>query len=188
MHPAAGALHAGGFLNGDLQSGELAAAAGGGIVGGGLGVQNVALTDDEKQQLEQENALQINIENEVLVVTGEHLLKDQIVHQQYAMAEQGRTQVLLDVSLTEELVQEGQIRELIRAIQDIRKKWDLPIHQYVTISILSDDETINWIKNYDGFLRKTILLQDVLYQVPMKTEHTITVQLLQSEVTVGFQL
>ena len=147
-----------------------------------------ALTDNEKQQLEQENALQIEIENEALVVTGEHLLKNSIVHPKYAMAEQGGTQVLLDISLTEELVQEGQIRELIRAIQDIRKKWDLPIHQYVTISIVSDEETIDWIKNYDAFLRQTILLQDVLYQVPVKTEHTIKVQLLQSVVTVQFQL
>lgn len=68
------------------------------------------------------------------------------------LAKENECRVLLDTHLTEDLLQEGQIRELIRTIQETRKKWQLPVEQYISLSISTDAETVKIIQQYTALL------------------------------------
>lgn len=142
------------------------------------------LTSEEKQHLEQYQSLALTIDEQKITLTMEHLIKHSTVDEQFALNEDGECRVLLDLNITENLKKEGQVRELIRAIQDARKQWNLPLNQYIAISIVSNDETIEWLKEYENFLNQNILLQEVQYQAEYDTNKTITLQLFNEQVSI----
>ena len=61
----------------------------------------------------------------------------------YVIASENNITVVLDITLDENLMLEGLLRELIRAIQVIRKESDLRIEQRIELEIVSNDESIN---------------------------------------------
>ena len=48
--------------------------------------------------------------------------------------------VALNTDITPELEQEGWVREVVRAVQDTRKKLDLPIEKRVNLTLDADEE------------------------------------------------
>lgn len=142
------------------------------------------LTNEEKQHLEQHQSLELTIDEQKITLTMEHLIKHSTVDKQFALNEDGECRVLLDLIITEDLKKEGQVRELIRAIQDARKQWNLPLNQYIAISIVSDDETIEWLKGYENFLNQNVLLQEVQYQVEYDTNKKISLRLFNEPVSI----
>ena len=142
------------------------------------------LSAEEKQQLELNQSLEISIDGETLTLSKEHLVKHSSVDERYALNETSECWVLLDVMLTDELQKEGQMRELIRAIQDARKQWNLSLHEYIKISLVSEDETIKWIKEYENFLFQNVLLQEVHYQITYKTDKKINVKIFNEQVII----
>ncbi|WP_309501231.1 DUF5915 domain-containing protein [Lysinibacillus sphaericus] len=92
-----------------------------------------------------------------------HVLKESIVKEQHVLAKENECRVLLDTHLTEDLLQEGQIRELIRTIQETRKKWQLPVEQYISLSISTDAETVKIIQQYMALSKANVWLNDILF-------------------------
>lgn len=141
-------------------------------------------TSNEKQHLEQHQSIELIIDEQKITLTTEHLIKHSTVDERFALNEEGECRVLLDLVITEDLQKEGQMRELIRAIQDARKKWNLPINQYIAISIVSDEGTIKWLKEYETFLTQNVLLREVQYQVEYETDKTIMLSLFDKKVSI----
>ena len=142
------------------------------------------LNSTEKAHLEKHRSIELTIDGQKLLLSMEHLIKHSTVDGRFALKEEGDCRVLLDLIVTEDLQKEGQMRELIRAIQDARKQWNLALHQYIKISIVSDDVTIKWLKEYEGFLRKNVLLDDVQYQSEYEKNKQISLELFDKKVVV----
>jgi isoleucyl-tRNA synthetase len=49
--------------------------------------------------------------------------------------------VILDIRLTPTLVEEGQVRDLIRTIQDASKKMNLPVEKYISVSFSASNNS-----------------------------------------------
>ncbi|MFP3416004.1 DUF5915 domain-containing protein, partial [Bacillus sp. SIMBA_074] len=71
--------------------------------------------------------------------------------------------VALNTTITEELEQEGLVREVIRVIQDYRKKLDLPIEKRVRLSLDVDDYLQEALVRFDHVLRESVLVSDVVF-------------------------
>lgn len=86
----------------------------------------------------------------------------------------------LNTDITPELEQEGWVREVIRAVQDTRKKLDLPIEKRIELVLDVDNELKAALEAFSEVLRDNVLLQSVSYQ---KVDHMENVQL--GDKTVG---
>lgn len=64
---------------------------------------------------------------------------------EYAIANLGNNLVALDIELTEDLIKEGALREIIRQIQVARKEADFMIEDRIYIEFVCEDEKINQI-------------------------------------------
>ena len=104
----------------------------------------------------------------------------------YVLAEENGCRVLLDTQLTEDLLQEGQIRELIRTIQETRKKWQLPVEQYISILISADAETKKIIQHYTALLKANVLLNDILFGEVQSGENVIQAKIFDKEFEITF--
>ncbi len=83
--------------------------------------------------------------------------------QGYAQHAEGRYQAALDTALTEELKQEGILRELVRAIQDARQNAHLMPQD--TISLYLDaPEGLAFVRQNTEFLKKETKAREVLFE------------------------
>ncbi|MNJ48252.1 isoleucyl-tRNA synthetase [compost metagenome] len=74
--------------------------------------------------------------------------------------------VALNTDITPELEQEGWVREVVRAVQDTRKKLDLPIEKRVHLTLDVDDELRTAIEAFEQVLRDNVLITDVSFGKP----------------------
>lgn len=72
--------------------------------------------------------------------------------------------VMLDTTITEALKKEGNIRELIRSIQDLRKESNLPIDKKIDLYIDSSPTFIKTIMEYHFLIHKGIILHQLFFE------------------------
>ncbi len=100
-------------------------------------------------------------EGEALELPLEELLVEKTAKSGFASASSGGVTVALNTELTPELEQEGLVREVVRAVQDTRKKLDLPIEARIRLTLDVDDETKAAIQAFEQVLRENVLLREV---------------------------
>lgn len=123
----------------------------------------MTLTDQEKEQLQRNAELPIMLEGQQLNLLSSHVIAEAIVKDHYILAEDSTCRVLMNVQLTESLLQEGQMRELIRFIQDSRKKWQLSVEQYISIAFRGSEEVLSIIQQHEALLQANVLVKSIHY-------------------------
>lgn len=69
--------------------------------------------------------------------------------------------VALNTDITPELEQEGWVREVVRAVQDTRKKLDLAIEKRVDLTLDTDEELKAAITAFEQVLRENVLVNEL---------------------------
>ncbi len=72
--------------------------------------------------------------------------------------------VLLDLNITDELMLEGIARDVVRAIQQMRKNNDLNITDRINVSLYTDDEKVkNSIVLWDQYIKDQTLSDEIIF-------------------------
>lgn len=97
----------------------------------------------EIAQIEREGKISVDVEGESLELLLEELLiTSQDIPGWSVASDQGVT-VALDVTLTDELKQEGVARDLVNRIQNLRKDMGLEVQDKIHVTIANDNELVN---------------------------------------------
>ncbi|RNB82393.1 isoleucine--tRNA ligase [Brevibacillus fluminis] len=100
---------------------------------------------------------------ERLRIASEELLVEKQAKQGFASATGYQLTVALHTEITPELLQEGFVREIVRAIQDARKKRELPITQRVELVFDVSQSGKAAIERFEDVLRDSVLLQSFAF-------------------------
>ncbi|WP_059052196.1 isoleucine--tRNA ligase [Paenibacillus senegalimassiliensis] len=100
---------------------------------------------------------------EELMVTAEELLIEKQAKPGFASASGYGLTVALNTDITPELEQEGWVREVVRAVQDTRKKLDLAIEKRVQLTLDVDDELKAAIQAFEHVLRENVLVNELTF-------------------------
>ncbi|KKT24512.1 MAG: Isoleucine-tRNA ligase, partial [Candidatus Nomurabacteria bacterium GW2011_GWF2_43_8] len=76
----------------------------------------------------------------------------------------GITKVTLDTEITPELKQEGDYRELLRSLQDMRKNQGLTPSDIVTLSVETSDAGKKLIRKFENEIKKTVLVSEIRFE------------------------
>ena len=76
----------------------------------------------------------------------------------------GITKVTLDTHITEELKQEGDYRELARALQDMRKNLGLTPSEAVNISLETSNAGKKLIQKFESDMKKTVMVSKIEFR------------------------
>jgi isoleucyl-tRNA synthetase len=134
------------------------------------------IPDTEKKSLLYNGQLQIDVKGHTVTLQKEHINVEYLVTSGFEMAGDQQLKVILDLKLTPQLVDEGQVRELIRSIQDTRKKLDLPVEKYISINILAADDSKEKIKRFEGLIRENVLVHHISFEMLNDSKQHIEVK------------
>ena len=90
----------------------------------------------------------------------------------YAFAGEGEIGVVLDTTITNELREEGHIREVISKVQNMRKESGFEVADKINLYVANNEMLINIIKNNEEVIKKETLTQEVL--VNQEADYKIT--------------
>lgn len=122
------------------------------------------MSADETRKVVSEGVLNIvSPEGEELQVTSEELLVDKQAKSGFASASGYGLTVALNTEITPALEQEGWVREVVRAVQDTRKRLDLPIEKRVRLTLDVDASLQEAIQAFDDVLRENVLVTEVTF-------------------------
>ncbi len=76
-------------------------------------------------------AMQVTVDGETIELRSEEVAVEARPHEGYAVSEEGDYMVAVDTTLSDELMQEGLARELVRRIQNLRKEADFRIEDKI---------------------------------------------------------
>ncbi len=110
-----------------------------------------ALTKLSTEEIEtiKNDTLVINLDGESVEVNSSMVEISVRIKEGYCSSNNGKTFVILNTELTEELINEGIARELIRKVQSLRKDADLIITDHINIYYNGND-TIDKVMNVHG--------------------------------------
>ncbi|MBD2870110.1 isoleucine--tRNA ligase [Paenibacillus arenilitoris] len=109
-------------------------------------------------------------EGERLTISTSELLVEKQAKSGFASASGSGVTVALNTDITPELEQEGWVREVIRAVQDTRKKLDLPIEKRIELVLDVDAELKAALDAFSDVLHENVLLQSVAFESASEME------------------
>ena len=94
----------------------------------------------------------VEIEGDRIELEPADLLVDLVRLPGYAAAQSPRATVILDTSLTPELLQEGYARDFVRGIQDSRKRAGYRVEDTIEVTYLADPEIADAIESHRAYV------------------------------------
>lgn len=123
------------------------------------------VTAEETEHFLKEESLKVKLKNQEAV----ELAKEDIVVQKtavlkgYSEASNRNFTVIMDTTITEELKREGIARDFIRAVQDLRKKMNLPVEKRVDLYVSCSKDLQQLIEEHKPLLNRSIILNNLYF-------------------------
>lgn len=118
------------------------------------------LTEEEIKQL-QEAGLSLTLGEEAFTLTKEMVLISLKQKEGYASSSNEETCVVLDTTLTEELILEGLAREFVRNVQALRKEADFEITDHITIYYDGEEKLEAMLDLYKNYIKEETLATEI---------------------------
>ena len=117
---------------------------------------------------------------ETIVVDGTEIVLDSnsvLVTMQgldgYAFAGEGQIGVVLDTTITDELREEGHLREIISKIQNMRKESGFEVADKIKLYVGNNDMLVDVVNKYADFIKKETLTQEIIVNGTDKYKDTV---------------
>ena len=131
-----------------------------------LGGIRQALTDIDgakaMAELRADGALKLDINGSEVVLTEEDLLIETAQSERYVTETEGEISVVLDTQLTDALIEEGFVREIISKIQTMRKEAGFEVMDKIRVSAKNNEKIAELIRANEAEIRSEVLADEVV--------------------------
>ncbi len=112
-------------------------------------------------QLKAEGALKFEVDGVEVSLAEEDLLIEMIQKEGYATEADNNITVVLDTNLTEELLEEGFVFEVISKIQTMRKEADFEVMDHIKVGISGNDRIAAIVKKNESVIAAKVLADEI---------------------------
>ena len=126
-----------------------------------LAAKITGLSQPEIAQFEKDGKLDIDVDGQMATV---ELGDVEIISEDipgWLVANDGNLTVALDITVTEELLQEGIARELVNRIQNLRKSKKFDITDRINVTIAPDERTDAAVNAYSDYIARQVLATSI---------------------------
>ena len=113
------------------------------------------------EQLKTEGALKFEVDGVEVSLTEEDLLIEMIQKEGYATEADNSITVVLDTNLTEELIEEGFVFEVISKIQTMRKEADFEVMDHIKVAVSGNDRIAEIVKKNEAVIAAKVLADEI---------------------------
>lgn len=114
---------------------------------------------DAIAQLNEKGALTVQLDGTDEVIDKEDLLIEAVQHEGYISDSGNGVTVVLDTNMTDELIEEGFVREIISKIQNMRKDAGFEVMDHITVYENGNDLISNILLKNADFIKKEVLAE-----------------------------
>ncbi|GAA0693531.1 isoleucine--tRNA ligase [Clostridium cadaveris] len=115
------------------------------------------------QTVQNGRTVTIDVDGTEIELNSENLLVTMQGLEGYAFAGAGEVGVVLDTTITEELREEGHVREMVSKIQNMRKESGFEVADKINLYIANNDKLIEVVKKYADVIKKETLTVEIVY-------------------------
>ena len=105
----------------------------------------------------------VTVNGESVELTREDLLIETAQTEGFVTQQNGSLTVVMDTNLTEELVEEGFVRELVSKIQTMRKEAGFEVQDHIDVYESGNDRIRGILEKFEEQLKKEVLAESVTY-------------------------
>ncbi len=113
------------------------------------------------EKLKNEGSLKFDIDGTDIVLTEDDLLIEAAKMDGYVTEGDNYVTVVIDTTLTPELIEEGFVREIISKIQTMRKDADYNVTDRITLGISGNDKILQIVNNNRDEIKRVCLIDDI---------------------------
>ena len=114
-------------------------------------------------ELDEKNEVKINLDGLDEFIAREDLVIESKQTDSFVSETDRGITVVIDTNLTEELIEEGFVRELISKIQTMRKDADYEVMDHIRVYVDGNDRIRDIFKNNEGSIKHDVLATEVAY-------------------------
>ena len=118
-------------------------------------------------ELKEKGTLTINIAGVDEALTEEDLLIESVQKEGFEANSDNGITVVMDTNLTEDLIEEGFVREIVSKIQTMRKEADFEVMDKIKISFSGNEKIEEIVKKNADSMKEDVLAEEVLYGVEL---------------------
>ena len=120
------------------------------------------LNTNEIETLNQGNSIKLIVDNKEYDINHE-LVDIRISSKEgFNVAEENNNFIILDTELTDELIKEGIVRELISKVQNLRKEKNFEIMDRINLYISCDEYILSIVEEYKDMIKKEVLALEII--------------------------
>jgi len=120
------------------------------------------LSDSDISTLENNGTIKMEVDNEEVEVVPEMVEIRVSSKEGFNASHEGNHFIVLNTTLTDELIHEGIVREFISKVQNLRKTKDFEITDRITIYYSENNEFESAISNYIDVIKNETLATDLV--------------------------
>lgn len=131
-----------------------------------------AFNQDQIREIELNGSIEVSIQNEPFHLKIEDV---EIITQDmpgWLVTSEGDTTVALDITLTEELIQEGMAREMVNRIQNLRKDLGFEVTDKITIEFNGSEQLKESVNKFYPYICSEVLASQIIFNSLCNTNET----------------
>jgi len=115
------------------------------------------------KELENEGSISFDIDGQKVVLSKEDLLIDTAQMEGYVTEEDSTVTVVLDTNLSDELIEEGFVREIISKIQTMRKEAGFEVMDKIVVYCMGNQKIEGYLKEYREQILSDVMATDICF-------------------------
>jgi isoleucyl-tRNA synthetase len=109
------------------------------------------------QALQNDKSYTLKAGNRDYTITGQMVTFKEEMPESFAMGSFDEGRVYVDLTIPKELVREGFVREIVRRLQEMRKRLDLPVDSFVEAYVtLPQSQRLEWLEDERDYLMEEV--------------------------------
>ena len=114
-----------------------------------------------KKELDATGRIKVLLSTGETAFTAEELLIETVKAEGFAAVSDKGITVVLDTNLTDELIKEGYVREVISKIQSMRRDADFDVLDHIHVSCSGSETVMGIIREFESTIKEDILAEDI---------------------------